>query len=338
MFNRGMPAVRTAALLVSVSLLALSACSKKEASEENLAEVPSVEEVAGSVAEDALKRSETFLAKNAKRKGVLVQDSGLQFESVKAGDGPVANGTDYVTVHYTGTLSDGTVFDSSVDNGGPITFELNRVIPGWREGIQLMKQGETAKFYLPPELGYGEQGAGAKIGPNEALVFEVELLEVIAADNKERIQEVQQEAYARQLAAFNKLASDNAAAAVAFLEENATKEGIQTTESGLQYQVISEGAGDISPNATDKVEVHYRGTLLDGTEFDSSYRGGKTIEFRLDGVIPGWTEGVQLMNVGDKYRFFLPPELGYGENGTGPGGPIGPNELLIFEVELVDVK
>jgi len=113
---------------------------------------------------------------------------------------------------------------------------------------------------------------------------------------------------------------------------------VKTTPSGLQYQVLAEGKDDgASPKATDKVEVHYRGTLLNGTEFDSSYARGKPFETPLNRVIGGWTEGVQLMSEGDKYRFFIPPELAYGEAGT-PGGPIGPNEALIFEVELIAVK
>lgn len=121
-----------------------------------------------------------------------------------------------------------------------------------------------------------------------------------------------------------------------FLAENAKKEGVKTTASGLQYTVIREGSGK-SPAATDEVEVNYRGTLLDGTEFDSSYKRNEPISFPLNRVIPGWTEGVQLMKEGAKYKFFIPSNLAYGSRGT-PGGPIGPDETLIFEVELLKVK
>ena len=121
----------------------------------------------------------------------------------------------------------------------------------------------------------------------------------------------------------------------AFLKENATKEGVKTTPSGLQYKVITEGTG-ASPKATDTVEVHYRGTTIDGKEFDSSYKRGQTISFPLNGVIPGWTEGVQLMKEGGKYEFFIPSNLAYGRQGA--GGVIGPDETLIFTVELVKVK
>jgi len=122
----------------------------------------------------------------------------------------------------------------------------------------------------------------------------------------------------------------------AFLQENAKKEGVKTTASGLQYKVLTEGKGK-SPKASDTVTVNYRGTLLDGTEFDSSYKRGEPISFPLNRVIPGWTEGVQLMKEGAKYQFYIPANLAYGKNGT-PGGPIGPDETLIFDVELIKVQ
>ena len=131
-----------------------------------------------------------------------------------------------------------------------------------------------------------------------------------------------------------RVAGENLAEAERFLAENAGKDGVVTTESGLQYTVITQGDGP-RPAATDTVKVHYRGTLLDGTEFDSSYARNEPISFALNKVIPGWTEGVQLMPVGSKYMFYIKPELGYGEAG---GGPIPPNSALIFEVELLDIQ
>jgi len=138
----------------------------------------------------------------------------------------------------------------------------------------------------------------------------------------------------RQQAKAERDAAENITAGEAFLAENATKEGVQTTESGLQYKVITEGSGP-RPQATDQVTVHYRGTLLDGTEFDSSYSRGEPATFGLNQVIPGWTEGVQLMNVGSKFEFYIPANLAYGERGA--GGTIGPNSTLIFEVELISI-
>lgn len=130
------------------------------------------------------------------------------------------------------------------------------------------------------------------------------------------------------------LAVKNAAEGEAFLRENRTKEGVVVTESGLQYEVLEQGEGP-KPAASDRVRVHYRGTLLNGEEFDSSYARGEPVTFVLDQVIPGWTEGVQLMPVGSKYKFYIPADLGYGEQG---GRSIEPNATLIFEVELLGIE
>ena len=129
-------------------------------------------------------------------------------------------------------------------------------------------------------------------------------------------------------------ASGNAAEGDKFMLENRSKEGVVMTDSGLQYKVIQMGEG-AKPAATDTVTVHYRGTLLDGQEFDSSYSRNQPMTFQLNQVISGWTEGVQLMPVGSKFMFYIPPNLAYGPNG---GGPIGPNSTLIFEVELLGIE
>ncbi|MCY4513116.1 MAG: FKBP-type peptidyl-prolyl cis-trans isomerase [Bdellovibrionales bacterium] len=118
-----------------------------------------------------------------------------------------------------------------------------------------------------------------------------------------------------------------------FLEANKQKPGVKTTSSGLQYKELKAGTGR-SPSATDRVEVHYRGTFINGEEFDSSYKRNESITFPLNGVIKGWTEGVQLMKEGAEYEFYIPPELGYGSSGT-PGIP--PNSVLVFKVELIKV-
>lgn len=121
----------------------------------------------------------------------------------------------------------------------------------------------------------------------------------------------------------------------AYLTENAKKDGVTVTASGLQYEVLQEGTGAM-PSASDTVEVHYEGTLIDGKKFDSSYDRGKTIEFPLNGVIPGWTEGVQLMKEGAKYRFTIPGDLAYGPRGI--PGVIPGGATLLFDVELISIK
>ncbi|MBD3222898.1 hypothetical protein GF314_16845 [bacterium] len=134
-----------------------------------------------------------------------------------------------------------------------------------------------------------------------------------------------------------RLATENLQAGQEFLAENAEREGVITTESGLQYEVLREGDGSAHPSADSTVKVHYHGTLIDGEVFDSSVERGEPISFPLNRVIPGWTEGVQLMTPGAKYRFYIPTELAYGQQ-VRPGSPIGPNEALIFEVELLEIQ
>lgn len=147
----------------------------------------------------------------------------------------------------------------------------------------------------------------------------------------EGFQQKQQE---KQMQEMKQMADENLAASTEFLESNAKREGVKTTESGLQYEVITEGSGD-SPSADDMVKVHYTGTLTDGTVFDSSRERGEPVTFKLSDVIPGWTEGLQMMKEGGRWKLYLPPELAYG-----PGGnrSIGPNEALIFDVELLEVN
>jgi FKBP-type peptidyl-prolyl cis-trans isomerase FkpA/FKBP-type peptidyl-prolyl cis-trans isomerase FklB len=144
-----------------------------------------------------------------------------------------------------------------------------------------------------------------------------------------------QKMQAKQIAKMMADAKANLEAGQKFLAENAKKPGVHTTASGLQYQVITEGKGP-KPKAGDVVRVHYKGALLDGKTFDSSYDRGQPVVFPIEQVVPGWQEGLQLMPVGSKYKLWIPANLGYGEKGT-PGGPIGPNSTLVFDLELIDI-
>ena len=141
-----------------------------------------------------------------------------------------------------------------------------------------------------------------------------------------------QENRQKQMAAVSEKNREDGAA---FLATNKNKEGVVTTDSGLQYKILNQGEGS-KPKQSDKVTVHYRGTLLDGTEFDSSYKREKPATFQVNGVIRGWTEALQLMSVGSKYRLFIPADLAYGNRGA--GRKIGPNSMLIFDVELLGIE
>lgn len=172
-----------------------------------------------------------------------------------------------------------------------------------------------------------EKGIKDALAGTDGLLTEEERGAVISQFQQEKMRQRMEE----QKAAADK----NLAEGTAFLAENAKKEGVTVLESGLQYKVITAGTGE-SPKATDKVTTHYRGTLLNGEEFDSSYKRNKPASFAVNGVIKGWTEALQLMKKGAKWQLFIPANLAYGERGT--GGSIGPNSTLIFEVELLEVN
>ena len=153
---------------------------------------------------------------------------------------------------------------------------------------------------------------------------------------RETLMKLQQEFLVRDQAKSKVEGGKNLTAGAEFLAANAKKEGVKTTASGLQYKVMTSGSG-ASPQKTDTVKVHYHGTLIDGTVFDSSVQRGEPVTFPVGGVIPGWTEALQLMKVGDKWQLFIPANLAYGE-GAPPGAKFGPNSTLIFEVELLGIE
>lgn len=148
------------------------------------------------------------------------------------------------------------------------------------------------------------------------------------------LQDLTRQLQETQAQEFGEVSQQNIEEGEAYLADNGQREGVITTESGLQYEVITQGTGP-KPAATDRVSVNYRGTLIDGTQFDSSYDRGEPATFPVNRVIGGWTEALQIMPVGSKYRLVIPPDLGYGERGSGAN--IGPNATLIFEVELLAI-
>lgn len=206
---------------------------------------------------------------------------------------------------------------SSFSSNAKVSSEADTVALslGYSIGGNLKKQFGDVN----PEL--VAQGLIAAFNENQNPLFE-----------KEQDADMAIRAYLRKES--ERAAEENLKVGQEFLAENAKREGITVTESGLQYEVIKEGEGE-KPTATSTVEVHYHGTTIDGKVFDSSVERGEPIEFPLNGVIKGWTEGLQLMNVGSKYKFYIPSDLAYGARGA--GGNIGPNSALIFEVELISI-
>jgi FKBP-type peptidyl-prolyl cis-trans isomerase len=226
--------------------------------------------------------------------------SGLAHKLITAGTGKdKPRAFDRVTVNYSGWTTDGALFDSSVKRGQPAQFELNKVIAGWTEGVQLMTKGETRRFWIPEELAYG----GRPGAPQGMLVFDIELVEI--------------EQLPEPPAAPKDVAAPPANA--------------KRTESGLAYRVLKKGKGKAHPKAESRVEVHYSGWTTDGKMFDSSVTRGQPITFALNQVIPGWTEGVQLMVEGEQTRFWIPEELAY------KGRPGAPQGMLVFDVELIKI-
>jgi peptidylprolyl isomerase len=221
--------------------------------------------------------------------------SGLATKVLKAGtvkEHPMK--TDLVTIHYTGWTTDGNMFDSSVAKNQPATFGVTKVIPGFSEGVQLMVVGEKRRLWIPEALAY----RGLPNRPKGLLVFDVELIDIPGR---------------------------------APSDVKAPPADAKHTASGLAYKVLRQGTGGRHPKPSSKVTVHYTGWTTDGKMFDSSVVKGSPASFPLDGVIPGWTEGLQLMYEGEKTRFWIPEKLAY-------GGKSEPYGMLVFDVELLKIE
>ena len=220
--------------------------------------------------------------------------TGLASKVITPGTGKAHPGkTDIVTVHYTGWKTDGSMFDSSVLRGKPTSFPLDRVIAGWTEGVQLMVEGEKRRLWIPEALAY----KGTR-EPKGMLVFDVELLSILSTPT----------------------------------DVKAAPADAKRTATGIAYKVLKPGSGGRHPNANNTVSVNYSGWTTDGKMFDSSVLRGQPASFGLGDVIKGWTEGVQLMTVGEKTRFWIPDTLAYKDQQGRPQG------TLVFDIELLEIK
>ncbi len=215
------------------------------------------------------------------------------------------------------------------------TVFLAQALPAQDKSIDLKDQKDKVSYSIGLNIGFSLSRQGLPLnmdaldaGIRDAMANKPRMTETEVRDTMQAFEKDMTE---KQKAAGEKNAADGAK----FLEENKKKEGVKSTPSGLQYKVIKEGTGP-QPKPTDMVTVNYRGTLINGSEFDSSYKRNEPATFPLNGVIKGWTEGLQLMKKGAKYQFFIPANLAYGERSPGAGIP--PNSTLIFEVELLDAK
>ena len=235
----------------------------------------------------------------------ITTESGLKYVDIALGDGDMPETGDKVVVHYTGTLEDGTKFDSSRDRNRPFEFPLGmgRVIKGWDEGLASMRIGGKRQLIIPSNLGYGDRATG-KIPANSTLIFDVELIDI-----KKQFKDTDFDLPGKEI----------------------------VLESGLRIIEHIKGKGQ-KPKSGNKVKVHYSGYLQTGVKFDSSHDRGREFEFVLGQgqVIKGWDEGIAQINKGGKSTLIIPPDLGYGERGA--GGVIPPNATLLFEVELVDFE
>ncbi len=232
-------------------------------------------------------------------------DSGLQYRILRRGDGDKPNARDTVTVNYAGWLDNGTLFDSSYENDEPATFRLDGVIAGWTEGVPLVSKGGMVELRIPSELGYGIRGSNT-IPPDSALNFIIELVKVQPAPEPAKPGQ----------------------------QDSDAPEEFTTADSGLKYRILRKSDG-AKPTTADTVTVHYKGWLDDGTVFDSSYDRSEPTTFPLDGVIPGWTEGLTYVGKGGMIELEIPADLGYGPRGH---GPIAPGATLHFIVELLDIR
>jgi peptidylprolyl isomerase len=232
--------------------------------------------------------------------------SGLAWKLLAKGEGTTHPGPhDKVNIVFTAWTPEGEVIDSSIPDGEPRSFSMDDVIKGLAEGVRPMAKGEKRRLWIPAAL--ASPGRPKRRGPASACVIDVELVDFVKMPDPIPVPE----------------------------DVEAPPADAKRTPSGLAYKFLKHGKGKEHPKADSNVEVHYSGWTPDGHLFDSSVRRGQPLSFSLNGVIKGWTEGVQLMVVGDKARFWIPSALAYGDTPSRPGTPAGP---LVFDVELLSIQ
>jgi len=232
--------------------------------------------------------------------------SGLAWKLLTKAKGAVHPGPhDKVTINFTGWAPDGEVIASSVPDGEPWTLSMDDAIKGLAEGLRLMARGEKRRLWIPADL--ASPGRPKRHGPAGPAVFDVELLDFVKMPDPVAVPD----------------------------DVDAPPADAKRTKSGIAYRFLKRGKAKEHPTADSTVEVHYSGWTPDGRMFDSSIQRGQPARFPLSGVIKGWTEGVQLMVVGDKARFWIPGALAYGDKPSQPGAPAGP---LVFDIELLAIR
>ncbi len=243
---------------------------------------------------------------SCKDQRTTITDDGLEITDTEIGTGEQADASDFLTIHFRGSLEDGSVFESTFERGEPIVIQVGTgqlPIKGWDDGMIGMREGGKRSLVIPPNLAFGEEGIDGFIPGGENIYMDIELISIMKPPKP--------------------------------WEYNKTE--LETNESGLQYFIHEEGNGT-KPDAGDMVSVHYSGYLENGNLFDSSTLRDQPFVFQVGQgqVIPGWDEGLLDMSIGEKRTLVIPPELGYGE--TGAGAVIPPNSTLIFDVELIEIN
>lgn len=261
-----------------------------------------------------IKKIEAYIAKNDIQ-GVQETASGLHYVITSPGSGNNAIVGSTVVVHYTGKLLNERQFDSSIDRKTPFSFTVGegQVISGWDEGLQLFNEGAKGVVFIPSSLGYGNTGASI-IGANEVLIFDIELLDFVL---------LAPEQLAEDIVEIEQYISDN------------NINNVQKTTSGLHYTITTPGIGN---NAVlgDSVTINYIGKLLNGKVFDTTLKDPFKFKLETGKYISGWVEGVQLYNLNSKGIIIMPSTLAYGKIGV--NGLINPNEIIVFEVEILDIN